>query len=789
MLKTYIKTAWRSLLRTKSFSLINLAGLATGMAGAVLIILWLYHEISYDRFHEHKDRLYEVYGLAIADQKMSAINQTEQPLAPALQRDFPEVESTARLGSVNSFLISAGNRSFTNIKGNFVDPAFLQQFSFPVLEGDSKMPLSNVNEIVITETLAKKLFGNENALNKTIRIDSVDQFLVTAILKDLPSNTRFEFEYLLPWSYLKKIGWSNDSWLSNSISTFVLLKPNTNVAAFNDKIRNIAKRYTGRKDIWTHFLFPLEQWHLYAEFTNGKPTGGRIEMVRLFGIVAALILLVACINFMNLSTARSEKRAKEVGVRKVTGAGKGALITQFMTEAVITAFAAGIIALLMVQVSLPYFNKLVAAQLSIPWHSILFWVLASAFILLTGLLAGSYPALYLSSFAPVNIFKGKFKRSERVWSPRKILVVTQFTFAVMLIIATLIVRNQIRYAQERTSGYSANNLVYVDIVGDIERNYSLIKQELLSEGIASSVTKTMTPITQRGSNTWGLTWEGKRADFDETIALFSADAGLVKTAGLQLVAGRDIDVQQYPSDSFALLLNETAVRIMGFNNPVGQMIREPAASKSWRVIGVVKDYVVGSPYESIPPVVIMGPASWFNTLHIKLNAAHSTASNLKKAEGILKKYNPGYPFDYQFTDQVYAAQFKNEERTKMLAGLFATLAIFISCLGLLGMSAFMAESRMKEIGVRKVLGASVLSITRLLTVDYIRLVIISVIIATPVAWWLMNSWLQNFSYRITITWWMIGLCGLLVILIALFTVSFEVIRAAIANPVKSLRRE
>jgi ABC-type antimicrobial peptide transport system permease subunit len=368
-------------------------------------------------------------------------------------------------------------------------------------------------------------------------------------------------------------------------------------------------------------------------------------------------------------------------------------------------------------------------------------------------------------------------------------VVFQFTFAVVLIISTIVIRNQIRYAQERETGYSRNNLIAVDFDGDIAKNYPLIKQDLLNEGIASSVTKTMSAITQRGANSWGFDWEGKPSDFSETIALFSADAGLVKTAGLQLTAGRDIDIQRYPADSFAVLLNETAVKVMGFRNPVGQIIREPAENRDWKVVGVVKDYVIGSSYESIPPLVIEGPASFFNTIHIKFSASRSVADNLKKTEEIFNRYNPNYPFNYQFTDQEYARMFDAEQRTKTLAGLSAMMAIFISCLGLLGLSAYIAERRVKEIGVRKALGASVLNITQLLTLDFMKLVVAAIAIAIPVAWWAMNMWLEDFAYKVTINWLVFAFAGILAISITLLTVSFEVIRAAMADPVKSLRRE
>ena len=793
MIKSYFKTAWRSLLRGRSFSLINIGGLAIGMAGASLILLWLQNEISFDKFHINKDRLYEVYGLTNnTDGRPTVIPVVPQPLGPAIKQNFPEVEGQTRVKDINSFLITANSKSFTGINGSFVDPAFLQMFNFPLVRGSENDQLKNAYSITITENLAKKLFGNEDAVGKIVRIDSVDNFTVTGVLKNRPSNTRFDFEYLLSWDYLKKLGpgWSNESWLSNNTPVYVILSQNTNLQAFNAKIKDLSRINAGRNDIWTHFLFPLRQWHLYSNFENGKPVGGRVDTVRIFAIIAVFILLIACINFMNLSTARSEKRAKEVGIRKVAGAGKNLLISQFIAESFLTTCIAGAIALLTVQLVLPSFDKIIREQLSIPYSNPYFWLCTIAFISVTSLLAGSYPAFYLSSFEPISIFKKQFKRTTAIISPRRMLVVVQFTFAIILIISTIVVRNQVQHAQSRDKGYSNNNLIHVDFVGDIDKNYALIKQELISSNIASSVTKNMIDVTHGGGHTWGLRWANENPkDTNTTVTLYSADADWVKTASLHLIEGRDIDIYKYPADSFSVLLNETAVKLMRFTDPVGQTISTLSGNKPLRVVGVVKDYVIGSPYEEVPPTVIEGPGSWFNTMHIKLNPAEATAVNILKAEKVFKKYNPDYPLDYKFVDEEYAKQFDSEQRSKTMAGLFAALAIFISCLGLFGLSAYVAESRIKEIGVRKVLGASVLSIAKLLSMDFVKLVVISIMIATPVAAYVMNRWLEDYAYRIKLGWEIFFAAGLLAISIALTTVSFQSIKAAIADPVKSLRTE
>jgi len=413
------------------------------------------------------------------------------------------------------------------------------------------------------------------------------------------------------------------------------------------------------------------------------------------------------------------------------------------------------------------------------------------FVLFTSLLAGMYPAFYLSSFKPISILKNQFKSKQGAFSPRKTLVVLQFTFAVVLIIATIVVHNQIRYGQERAIGYSRNNLIHVDFVGDIEKNYPLIKQDLINSGAASSVTKSLGAINQGGNHSWAFRWAGEsQKDMDNlTMTYFSTDADLVKTAGLQIIEGRDIDINKYPADSFSVVLNETAVKAMGFKSPIGQIITEAGQNKKWQVVGVVKDYIAGSPYEKVPPIIIEGPASQFNTIHIKFNPATSTAANLAKAEQIFKKYNAAYPFDYQFVDQEYAKRFESEERSKTLAGLFASLAIFISCLGLFGLASFIAEQRTKEIGVRKVLGASVLSLWQLLSKDFVILVLIACLIATPIAYYFMDSWLQKYTYRTEISWWIFVVAGAGALAITLVTVSYQAIKASLMNPVKSLKTE
>lgn len=787
MLKNYFKIAFRNLWKRKGYSFINIIGLTTGMASAMLILLWIQNEMSFDRFYKKSDRLYTMYNRDKFNGEMWAWNSTPKIMAPTVKHDYPEVEDAVRFNNI-TFLATVGEKKL-NVRGAFTDSGFLNMFSFPLLSGNPTIALAGNYNIVLTQKFAKKLFGNDDAMGKTVLIDSNANFTVTGVLKDLPSNTSFNFEYLLPWAFMNKLGWDDQYWGNNSVQTYVLLKPNASQASFDKKVKNITISHSDQSE--QVFSYPISRQHLYGKNDNGKLVAGQIETVRLFAIIAAFILLIACINFMNLSTARSEKRAKEVGIRKVSGALRGSLIAQFMGESILLSAIAFIFALIAVQLSLSAFGQLVGKELFIDYGNFLYWLFAIGFILFTGFIAGSYPAFYLSSFKPVAVLKGTFKKMNALVTPRKVLVVLQFTFAIILIISTIIIEHQIQYAQNRDAGYNRNNLVYAFTQGDVNKNYLLIKDDLLKSGAVTSVTKSANPITQRWSDSWGYSWEGstesdKKLDFTR----LGSDADFIKTIGVKLKEGRDIDIYNFPTDSTAMMLNETAVKQMHLKNPVGQIVRS-GGTQNFHVVGVVKDFILESPFEkNVNPMMILGPAGdFFQVMHMKLNAANPTAANIAKLEKIFKQYNPQYPFEYVFADESYANKFKEQQRTGTLATLFACLTIFISCLGLFGLATYMAENRIKEIGVRKVLGASVFSITSLLSRDFLALVIISLVIASPVAWWAMDKWLQNYSYHVAIEWWVFAGAGILSILIAIATVSYQSVKAAVANPVKSLRTE
>ena len=786
MIRNYLKIAWRNLIRNKSFSIINISGLAIGMASTILIMLWIIHEVSYDRFHAKKDRIYQAWNASERNGIMQKWTSTPKVLSRTIKQDFPEVEHSTRSGWDNTLLFSIDDKRLMS-RGNIVDSNFLQVFSFPLIKGNTEKALMDGYSIVITEKLAKKLFGDEDPMGKVVKIENKDNFTVTGLLKDLPTNSRFNFEYLLPWAYLRREGGDDVYWGNNSTRTYVLLKENAKLSTINPKLSKLRERYDKDDPKGGFFLYPIDRWHLYSSFENGKESGGLIELIRMFALIAGFILLIACINFMNLSTARSEKRSREVGIRKVSGALKKSLVLQFLGESVMISLMAGVLSILIVQLCLPAFNQLTDKQLFIPFREWYFWISMVAFVLFTGIIAGSYPAFFLSSFKPVKVLKGMFVPAKTLVAPRKILVVSQFAFAIVLIISTIIIRKQIQYAQDRQAGYDKNNLVFHFLTGDLEKNYMLVKNELLSSGIATSVTKTSAPLTQGWSNTWGLEWKGKDPNDKTIFDRFVADDNIVTTAGMQLVKGRDFNLDKFLTDSTAMIVNESAIKHMKLAEPIGAILKDNDIE--YHVIGVIKDFVLQSPYHPTIPMFICGAKSWFGAIHVRFNTTKSTEKNLAAMEKVFKKYNPEFPFDYRFVDDEYALKFANEKRTGTLASLFAGLAVFISCLGLFGLATYMAEARLKEIGVRKVLGASVSNIVTLLSKDFLLLVLIALLIASPLAWYGMYQWLSDYPYHITISWLTFLMAGVVALLVALLTVSYQAIKAALRNPVRSLRSE
>ncbi|MFD2968211.1 ABC transporter permease [Sphingobacterium bambusae] len=788
MVRNYFKIAWRSLRKNKGFTAINILGLAIGMAAAMLIFLWISSEVNFDRFYPNTDRLYAVGTREPLDNEISVFFSTPKPLAPVIKDEFPEVTNSTRVSRINGFLFTVDTKKLTTRDAAFVDSTFLEMFGLPLLSGDPKTALIDPSSIVLSEDLARKLYGTTDVIGRNLALDRNEVLTVSGVIKPVPSNSRFaSWEYLLPWTCMEKLGYADENWGNSSVLAFVELEPQADLPAVQQKMQKILQRHSA--DLRSEsFLQPLSEKYLYSKFENGKAVGGRIEMVRVFTIIAGFILLIACINFMNLSTAQSERRAKEVGVRKVIGAQKHTLVAQFLTESFLLTILAGIFAILLLLLALPAFSQLVDRKLSIDFSSWKFWSLFGAFIVLTGLLAGSYPAFFLSSFRPIKVLKEKFQQIQGKISARKILVVFQFVIAIIMIISTLAIRQQIQHGQDRESGYQKDNLVYIPEKGDISKNIHLIKQALMEQQIAASVTRTMSPLTERWSGWNGFTWEGKDPKSMLQFNRQTADDKLVQTAGFTLVEGRDFDLNKFPTDSNAAILNESAIQIMGLKDPVGSYIMD--GGSKFHIIGVIKDFIQESPFDPVMPLVFEGANGFgMQTMHIKFNPSLSTKEALERTEQVFKTFNPDYPFEYSFIDEEYAKKFDESQKTGKLASLFAGLTIFISCLGLFGLSAYMAENRIKEIGIRKVLGASVFSLTRLLSGEFLLLVSLACIIAFPIAFWMMDNYLTKFTYRIKIGPEIFITAAATALLITILTVSFQSIKAARANPVDSLRNE
>jgi ABC-type antimicrobial peptide transport system permease subunit len=790
----YFRLIWRGLMRSKVFSFINVAGLAVGMASAVLIILWLRNEISMDQFHSKKDRTYLMLNKARFEDEVNVWASTPQPLATALKTEFPEqVEDAVRTSWV-AVLVLKNKDKVVQTEGLLTDSGFLNVFDFPLIKGDAYTALSKPHSILITKKLSKQLFDDEDAMGKTIQVDSNVVFTVTGVLKDLPNNTSFTFDYLVPWSYMNEIKWENNDWRYNTTLTYVLLKKGITEQKGNELFKGLKNRHIPEKNTEL-LLHPLSKLWLYDNYDdNGNLSGGRITSVRLFSIIAVFILLIACINYMNLSTARSDKRSKEVGISKIVGASKGSLVLRFIGESILVSFFAGIIALALVQLTLPFFNDLVNVipfkQLFVPYRDPLFWCYALGFIVFTGILAGSYPAFYLSGYKPLRVLQRSFKKAHTLVAPRRILVVVQFSCAIIFIISTIIIYRQIIYGKERDPGYESKDLAFVYVKGDMRKNYEAIKKELFNKNLITDITRTSSPVTDVWSDDDDYSWAGQDTTIRMGFAQFEAENHFIELHNFKMISGRDFDIAKHPDDTGAMILTEASVKRMGLKQPLGAIIKyQNKDTTIWHVIGVIKDFIPEAPFYPIHPIVIHYGVKNFGVINFKLNPELSKRSAREKISEVFARLNPGYVVEYRRIEDEYDHKFEAEMQRGKLAALFAGLTIFISCLGLFALAACMAENRIKEIGVRKVLGASVTNITTLLSKDFLKLVVISFVIASPLAGWAMHNWLKEYPYRVSITWGVFALTGFISLFIAAATVIYQSIKAALANPAKSLRAD
>ncbi|WP_430906815.1 ABC transporter permease [Maribacter sp. 2-571] len=799
MFKNYVKIAWRNLLKNKGYSLINIGGLALGMAVTLIIALWVTEELSYNRYFTNKDRVAQVFQSQTFNNQTGTGPSIPLPLEPALKEAYGDYFKHIVLSSWNNQqYIKFGEKNLART-GNFMQDGAPDLLDLNILKG-VKAGLEDVNSIMINQSTAEAFFGTEDPIGKVVKIDNQHDMMVTAVYEDIPVNNSFnDMEFIMTWQhYLNSNEWlesARENWGNNSFQLFVQLKANTDMESLSAQIRDLKK--VSNEDTAEFnpqlFLHPMKDWYLRSNFENGKQVGGRIKYVWLFGIIGVFVLLLACINFMNLSTARSEKRAKEVGIRKSIGSQKGQLIYQFLSESFLVVLFAFLLALFLVLLSLNGFNDLSRKEIAFPWRSISFWGASLFFIVVTALVAGSYPALYLSSFRPVDVLKGTFKAGKYAGLPRKILVVLQFTVSVAFIIGTFIVMQQINYAKNRPVGYDKEGLLQIPTFSeDFTGKYDLMRSEFLKSGAAIEMSSSSSPTTQIWSNRGGFTWEGKPDNFQEDLAWTEVSPEYAKSLNLKIVEGRDLS-REFATDSNAVLINETAKKYMGLDNPIGVLIKdsnEENPDPPLKIVGVVQDMITQSPYEPVKQGIYVfdkeGESSYYN---LRLNPKNSASENLATIERVFKEHFPKIPFQYDFVDDEYGEKFASEERIGSLAAIFTALAIFISCLGLFGLTSFVAEQRTKEIGVRKVLGATVFNVWNMLSKDFLKLVTISCFIAIPISYYIMNGWLQEYPYRVVLQWYIFLLAIIGALGITMLTVSFQAIKAANANPVKSLRTE
>ncbi len=798
-----IKTTFRSLLKNKSYGFLNIGGLAIGIACAGLIFLWVGDEMTYDGSNVKKDRLCSVQVNVGYGGNLFTMGSTPRIMAATIKSEIPGIVNTCRVSVEGDNTLCGFGGKLMYASGKYADPSIFNMFTMPFIQGNAANAFSQLRSIVLTEKTADKFFGNSHdgyhdVIGKIVRLDNKQDYVVTGILQDLPENSTLQFEWLAPYdAYMQehiKVYGKGDltSWESFGPATYVELASSADPVAVNKELYNFI-HLKDTKEANTAFLFPMRDWHLYSEFANGKQTGGgQIKQVHLLSLIAWIILFIACINFMNLATARSEKRAKEIGVRKVLGARRQKLIIQFIGEALLLSAVAGVFAIVLIFFSLPAFNALVHKDLSVQLNNPVQISGLLAIILICGLVAGSYPALYLSSFSPVKVLKGLRIKTGSATAIRKGLVVLQFTVSVVFIISTTVIYMQVQHVKSRNIGFNKDNLVEINMQHGIVKDFPAIKEDLIRTGVVENAALADHTTIYDGNTDDRFTWQGKLPDSKVGIAERAVSPEFISTYGLHIIKGRDFIGNSF-ADSSNIIITRSLAKLISKDSPIGQVITLPdQTAKNFTVTGVVNDYTYGDAYRTPGPVIFFcRPPLAFddNLIYVRIKAGHNSQQTLSVIGDVIKKDNPAFPFQYKFVDEQFNAMFSGEVLMSKLSTLFAVLAVFISCLGLFSLAAYTAERRIKEIGIRKVLGASVPGLAGLLSKEFLQLVGISCLVAFPSAWWMMHNWLQSYEYRVSIHWWIFALAGITALFIAVATISFQAIKAALMNPVKSLRSE
>jgi putative ABC transport system permease protein len=789
MIRNYFKVAMRQLLQNKSLSFINIVGLSLGMTFALLIGMWVHFETSYDTFNKNADRVALVMKHSLMNNQKNSSSSLMMPVYDELKNNYPDIRRISRLDWGGMHSLMTRDQKFSK-SGYYVDPDFLKIFTYPVIRGNIETALREPNSIVLTESLAKAMFGNINPVGKLIRIDHRFDIQVTAVVQDVPRNSSLEFEFLAPFEFKVQndpdVRESRTRWNNSFIGVVVEVNDAASMHTLSKKIAPMLTNRDAYIKVQSLSLYPMARWHLYDDFKDWVNEGGRILFVRLFGMIGAFILLIACINFMNLSTARFEKRAREVGIRKAIGSQRRQLVVQFLTESMLTAFIAFSLSVVLIWLLLPFLQDLGFENITLDLADISLWAAVLGVCLLTGLLAGSYPAFYLSSFLPVKVLKGMLQQGKGSVNLRKVLVVSQFVISIGLIIGTVVVFQQINHVRGRSLGYDPNNLITLDASQDLAKNFDALKYDLLNTGYISSVAKASSAMTWVNNDFTHFSWDGKDPATNVSINVVMTDWDYEKTAGLQFIAGRPFDTR-YRTDSSAVILNESALKLIGYKDPIGKTMK--LGDQVLTIIGVTKNVLMQNPFNMVKPGVILFNGTNINAVLIRLKNRADLPKALAAIRPVVDKYNPSLPFTYRFADEEFGKKFATANQVAKLAGIFACLGIFISCLGLFGLAMFTAERRSKEITIRKVLGATVANLWLLLSGEFIWLVTIACILACPPTFWLMTRWLHSYEYHIEIQWWLLPAAAVTAILIALATVSFQSIKTAFLNPAKTLRAE
>jgi ABC-type antimicrobial peptide transport system permease subunit len=788
MFRNYFLVTIRNLFKNRFYSFINITGLAIGITCSILILLWVFDELSYNKFLPKSDRLSQLWVNAFFDGEINSWNSVPLPTYEAMKTADSHIKRVTVTDWGGDHLLANGEKRVNKI-GYYASEDFLEMFEFELSKGKATQVMDDPRSIIITEATAKALFGDEDPIDKIIRVDNEHELKVTGILKNIPKNSTFQFDFLMTWKFREQVNdWvrrNTTNWGNYSFQVFVEINQAGDVDAVNASIKNMLQDHGEKETKPELFIYPMPRWRLYSNFENGKETSGQSDYVRLFTVIAIFILAIACINFMNLATARSERRAREVGIRKSVGSRRFELIFQFIGESTFIAFIAFAIAILFAQLLLPYYNQLVEKELFINYLSKEFWLLSLGAILITGIVSGSYPAFYLSGFQPVKVLKGKPTVGKSASLPRKVLVTIQFGFSILLIIGTIVIYQQIQLVKNRRLGYDQQNLISINYHNEIRKNYRPIKLELMATGVVESVTKSNSAITDINSNNF-LGWPGKPEDLRVIFTTIATEYDWTKTMGIKLLEGRDFS-EDFKSDTAAIIINKAGLSLMNLKDPIGTEL--DLWGKKRKLIGVVEDVLMGSPYDPVKPMFAILEPEWIDVMTVRLKKTSDLSASLDAVKKVLEKYAPAYPFEYKFADQEFQKKFTQINLTSKLANIFATLTIIITGLGLFGLAAFTAEQRTKEIGIRKVLGASVPGLVGLISKDFSRLVLISFLVSAPMAWWLLTKYLERYTIRTEIAWWVFPITGIIALLFALLIVSTQALRAAHANPVNSLRGE